>query len=116
MQYSILSKVEVKGNASELLQARYRPVALKCSFIIFSAAMGSMGMFLDASGDSSQLLVTNLWLAFFDSLGYLVLPFALDYFGRVKTHVFSFSMMGRGRHINRFGLLGKRLYVSLFCF
>ena len=70
--------------------------------------MGSMGMFLDASGDSSQLLVTNLWLAFFDSLGYLVLPLALDFFGRVKTHVFSFGMMGRGRHINRFGFFRSR--------
>ena len=82
-----------------------------------------MGMFLDASGDSSQLLITNLWLAFFDSLGYLVLPLALDYFGRVKTHVFSFGMMGRGRHKNRFGpklvafsLLEMRIYVTYSMF
>ena len=94
MECSILKTAEVKGNASELLQAHYRPVALKCSFLIFAGAMGSLGMFLDTSGNSSQLLTTNLWIAFFDSLGYLAIPLALDYFGRVKTHVYSFTIIG----------------------
>ena len=88
------SSASNRGNASDLLKPHYRPVALKCSFLVFAGAMGSMGMFLDSSGDASKLLINNVWLSLFDSFGYLAIPPALDYFGRVKTHVWSFGLIG----------------------
>lgn len=50
-----------KGSAKELLHEHYRSVASKCCFIVFAAAMGSYGLFLDTSGDSRQSFMEPLY-------------------------------------------------------
>ena len=73
-----------------LFNQNYRRVTFMCYFCMFAACMGSLGVFLDTSNDPQMLLVDNLWLSFFDMIGYLLVPLVLDTLGRVKGHTVCF--------------------------
>ena len=59
---------------------------------MFAACMGSLGVFLDTSNEPQMLLIDNLWLSFFDMVGYLLVPLVLDTLGRVKGHTVCFTV------------------------
>ena len=68
-------------------------------FLTLRATQGKVTNFnikndFEIGNSRSKLLITNFWLALYDSIGYLLLPFFLDFLGRVRTHTWSFGLMG----------------------
>ena len=46
----------------QLFSADFRIITLMCFTTMFAACLGSVGMFLDSSGDPRDLLVNNIWV------------------------------------------------------
>lgn len=48
---------------------------------------------------------TNAYLSLFDMIGYLLVPFALDRMGRIKSHVVCFTVIGVCLLVSRYLLI-----------
>ena len=48
----------------QLFSPDFRIITLMCFTTMFAACLGSVGMFLDSSGDPRDLLINNIWVSF----------------------------------------------------
>lgn len=83
------------GNAwSEIFGSNYIRITIQVCLIFFVACLGNYGFLLNPSGLQGNILMNNIYMSFFDMLGYLVMAPMLDYFGRVRTLTGAYSITG----------------------
>ena len=89
------TKVANNGTTfQELVSPNFRLVSLQVCVIFFVACLGNYGFMLNSGNLGGNLLVNNVWMSFFDLLGYFVMAPLMDRFGRVKTLSVSYALTG----------------------
>ena len=68
----------------------YRLVTAQNCIIFFAACLGNYGFLLNPASLSGNLLLNNVYMAFFDALGYLLTGLFLNTLGRVRLLKWSF--------------------------
>ena len=82
-----------KSSISSLLTSLYRPSTIGCVMMMFSSNLSAISLFL-GSGEPGRLLIDNLLLSLFDMVGVVCMSFFLDKFGRPRTLVACFLVIG----------------------
>ena len=57
------SSSDSKISTLQLFMPDFRRITLVCFFMMFTACLGSVGMFLDSSGEPCDLLWNNIWVS-----------------------------------------------------
>ena len=57
------SSPDSKISMLQLFTPDFRKTTLVCFFMMFTACLGSVGMFLDSSGEPCDLLWNNIWVS-----------------------------------------------------
>ena len=82
-----------KSSISSLLTPLYRPSTIGCVMIMLAANLSAICLFL-GSGEPERLLIDNLLLSLFDMIGVVSMSFFLDKFGRPRTVIACYLVIG----------------------
>lgn len=78
----------------EIWSPTYRLVTLQSCAIFFCACLGNYGFLLNPASLSGNLLLNNIYMAFFDALGYFLTGYFLNKMGRVRLLKLTFFLTG----------------------
>ena len=59
------SASDSKLSTLQLFSPDFRIITFMCFLTMFAACLGSVGMFLDSSGEPCDLLTNNIWVSLF---------------------------------------------------
>ena len=87
------SESSEKSSISALFNSLYRQSTIGCVMIMLASCLAGTCLFL-GSGDPERLLVDNFLLSLFDMIGVASMSYFLDKFGRPRTCVACFLIIG----------------------